>query len=260
MAVRRLLTCFRYESELADCRRISKRLLHCLRWLLPRAEVNPHGGRLYNAHFCCASIGQQGSPVIVAAINYRNGIMGFLGGKEVAESGNQNLGLRDQATALAWLKMHASAFGGDASKITVFGESGGAVSISYHLLAQGTVGSLRFCIASLLNALQGFEPPSFRAAIMQSGSAGSGYVKGDVKGTQPTFDYVVQKLKCARPSSVPSGPLESQAAVPPPATASIASAGLDLKTSICPASLPHWLSLYRLSSPASPFTKAFAHR
>jgi carboxylesterase type B len=47
-----------------------------------------------------------------------------------------NYGLEDQATALQWVKYYVSYFGGDPSRITVFGESAGAFCITA-LLANG---------------------------------------------------------------------------------------------------------------------------
>ena len=44
-----------------------------------------------------------GYPILYAAINYRLGGFGFLGGREVRSDGSSNLGLRDQRLALEWV-------------------------------------------------------------------------------------------------------------------------------------------------------------
>lgn len=94
--------------------------------------------------------------VVVVTMNYRLGALGFLdlagiGGDEWA--GSVNLGLQDQALALRWVRDHISAFGGDPERVTVFGESAGAMSTSAHLARPGSAGL-------------------FRRAIAQSGAAG----------------------------------------------------------------------------------------
>ena len=54
-----------------------------------------------------------GKPIVAVSINYRLSAWGFLSGSaEVAESGNLNLGLRDQRLALQWVQENIGAFGG----------------------------------------------------------------------------------------------------------------------------------------------------
>jgi para-nitrobenzyl esterase len=67
--------------------------------------------------------------VVVVAVNYRLGIVGFSALGPVA-----NLGLRDQLAALEWVQRHIADFGGDPGCVTVFGESAGGGSIM-HLLS-----------------------------------------------------------------------------------------------------------------------------
>jgi len=71
--------------------------------------------------------------VVVVTFNYRLGALGFLhlgdlGGEAWAGSGNT--GLLDQIAALAWVAENVAAFGGDPGRVTVFGESAGAMSIA----------------------------------------------------------------------------------------------------------------------------------
>lgn len=57
---------------------------------------------------------------------YRLGIPGFLTSAEMRQAGYKaNNGLRDQATALQWIKHHIAGFGGDPANVTAMGESAG---------------------------------------------------------------------------------------------------------------------------------------
>ncbi|KAF2033437.1 alpha/beta-hydrolase [Setomelanomma holmii] len=72
-----------------------------------------------------------GKPVITTALQYRFGALGFL----ATPDGGKNFALRDQQNALLWVQKFVIGFGGDARKVTVFGESAGAVSICCHMLS-----------------------------------------------------------------------------------------------------------------------------
>jgi para-nitrobenzyl esterase len=74
--------------------------------------------------------------VVIVTINYRLGALGFL---LLDGDADGNCGLRDQLAALAWVREHASVFGGDPARVTVFGESAGAGSI-LHLLGSSRRG------------------------------------------------------------------------------------------------------------------------
>ncbi|PIL29446.1 hypothetical protein GSI_08388 [Ganoderma sinense ZZ0214-1] len=108
---------------------------------------------------------EMGQPVIYAAMNYRLGPFGFLGGKEVKEAGVGNLGLQDQREALRWIQKHISAFGGDPEKVTLWGPSAGTISSALHMLTNN-----------------GNTEGLFRGAIM---SAGSPLPTGDIAELQP---------------------------------------------------------------------------
>ncbi|MEX0168758.1 carboxylesterase/lipase family protein [Streptomyces sp. LMG1-1-1.1] len=85
--------------------------------------------------------------VVLVSLNYRLGVEGF----GVFPDAPANLGLRDQIAALAWVRANITAFGGDPERVTVFGESAGAISIAA-LLASPLAEGL------------------FRRAVLQSGA------------------------------------------------------------------------------------------
>ncbi|HEV7559108.1 MAG TPA: carboxylesterase family protein, partial [Kofleriaceae bacterium] len=70
--------------------------------------------------------------VIVVTLNYRVGPFGFLAhaalAAEDAHHSSGDYGLLDQLFALHWVQRNIAAFGGDPARVTLFGQSAGAVS------------------------------------------------------------------------------------------------------------------------------------
>jgi len=73
--------------------------------------------------------------VVVVTINYRLNVLGFFahpGLTSESERGvSGNYGLLDQIAALEWVQRNIAAFGGDPGRVTIFGESAGAVDVGY---------------------------------------------------------------------------------------------------------------------------------
>ena len=80
--------------------------------------------------------------LVVVTINYRVGVLGFLAHPELTkESGHQasgNYGLLDQVAALRWIQKNIAAFGGDSGRVTIAGQSAGAMSV--HFLTASPLG------------------------------------------------------------------------------------------------------------------------
>ena len=73
--------------------------------------------------------------VVLVSINYRLGRFGFFAHPALAAEGlGGNFGFMDQIAALKWVRANVAKFGGDASRVTIFGESAGGMSM--HMLLQ----------------------------------------------------------------------------------------------------------------------------
>jgi para-nitrobenzyl esterase len=72
--------------------------------------------------------------VVVVTLNYRVGALGFLAlpdlTKESEHHSSGDYGLLDQIAALEWVHRDIGAFGGDPNRVTVFGQSAGAISVA----------------------------------------------------------------------------------------------------------------------------------
>lgn len=94
-----------------------------------------HGGALINGfgselEFDGDAFARKG--VILVTINYRLGAFGFMNTPEIlAENGGHggNFGSLDQIAALKWVYENIESFGGDPNRITIFGQSAGAMSV-----------------------------------------------------------------------------------------------------------------------------------
>ncbi|HVP95146.1 MAG TPA: carboxylesterase family protein [Methanoregulaceae archaeon] len=77
--------------------------------------------------------------VILVTTNYRLGPLGFLAhpelDKESPNNSSGNYGIMDQVAALQWVQHNIGAFGGDPSRVTIFGQSAGGESVLIHLVS-----------------------------------------------------------------------------------------------------------------------------
>jgi para-nitrobenzyl esterase len=105
-----------------------------------------HGGGLTAGEsndYDATGLVEQGD-VIVVTINYRLGALGFTAHPaltaESPDHASGNYGLMDQQEALRWVGRNIRLFGGDPSRVTIFGESAGALSVHAQLASPGSHG------------------------------------------------------------------------------------------------------------------------
>ncbi|KAI9700164.1 MAG: hypothetical protein M1820_006946 [Bogoriella megaspora] len=133
----------------------------------------------YNLSFIVQNSVSINKPIIGMSIAYRLGPFGFLASNEVQASGQTNIGLRDQHLALQWIQENIAGFGGDPSKVTIWGESAGAASVGFHL--------------TLYN---GRDDKLFRAGIMESGNPVSYRGLSNASFFQDQYLDVVNSVGC----------------------------------------------------------------
>ncbi|KAJ3562066.1 hypothetical protein NP233_g9805 [Leucocoprinus birnbaumii] len=125
-------------------------------------------------------IREAGNGVIAVTIQYRLGVFGFLAGQKVHQGGSLNTGLLDQQFALKWVQKYIGKFGGDSTKVTIWGESAGAGSVLQHVVANNG----------------NTNPPLFRGAITSSTFLPSQYGFND-RIPEQLYSEVVNGTGCA---------------------------------------------------------------
>jgi carboxylesterase type B len=101
---------------------------------------------------------QLNQPFIYVSVIYRVGGWGFMPGEEILREGSGNAGLRDQRMGLEWVADNIAEFGGNPKRVTIWGESAGAISVFDQLVLYD--GNATYKGREL-----------FRGAIMNSGTA-----------------------------------------------------------------------------------------
>lgn len=96
-----------------------------------------HGG-CYNRgsasmHNTASMVAHAERPFVAVSFNYRLGALGFLPSRLSAKEGVLNLGLRDQTLLLEWVRDNIKTFGGDPARVTLYGLSAGAHSVSTYI-------------------------------------------------------------------------------------------------------------------------------
>jgi len=89
--------------------------------------------------------------VVLVTFNYRLGALGFLATNDKAAGGNY--GIQDQIMVLKWVQKNIEKFGGDSSKVTIFGEDSGAASVTILAMSPLATGLFHGAITLSGNAL-----------------------------------------------------------------------------------------------------------
>src|SRR5690348_2923114 len=169
---------FRSDAVSEDC-------LYLNVWM----PAGPHGGKLpvlvyfYGGGFVGgdgselrydgASLARRG--IVTVTVNYRLDVFGFLAlpalAKESLHHATGNYGLLDQVAALRWVHRNIAAFGGDPSRVTVFGQSSGSISISALSVSPLTKGLFRYAIGESGGL---FEPMQLASNLTAKGAQQDG--------------------------------------------------------------------------------------
>ncbi|MET9877590.1 carboxylesterase family protein [Actinacidiphila glaucinigra] len=128
-----------------------------------------HGGAFLGgsgSDYSAEQLAVRGDTVVVT-VNYRLGIFGYFG--HPALDSAPPFGLADQQAALRWVRANAERFGGDPDRVTLFGESAGALSICAHLTSPAAAGL-------------------FQRAVLQSGSCLMSFPRGALGPGTPAYE------------------------------------------------------------------------
>ena len=127
---------------------------------------------------------------VVVSFNYRLNIFGYPNAASLSE---QNLGLLDQRQAVKWLERNIAAFGGDPSRMILWGQSAGAASADFYNYAF-------------------YSDPVVKGLVMDSGTALLPIFSADF--SHSNFSFVASKVGCPGLSSQPQGELACMRTVP----------------------------------------------
>jgi len=90
-------------------------------------------------------------PCVLVAMNYRTGTLGYLALKELStvdpRGVSGNAGIADQQLALRWVQENIHAFGGDAKRVAIIGQSSGGTNVLGHLASSSSRGLFGSAIA-----------------------------------------------------------------------------------------------------------------
>uniref|UniRef100_A0A3Q3X9W9 Carboxylic ester hydrolase n=1 Tax=Mola mola TaxID=94237 RepID=A0A3Q3X9W9_MOLML len=120
--------------------------------------------------------------ILYVSILYILGVFGFLSLPD-NQNVRGNAALLDQRLAIQWAVNNIAAFGGDPSKVTIFGESAGSACVGYHVISPGSNGL-------------------FQRAIMQSGVPTASWASLSLEETWNRARKLGSLLGCSDPAEL----------------------------------------------------------
>ena len=169
---------------------LEKDLLPVMFWVYGGAFLHGGAGK---PEYIGSRLAKRG--VIVVSCNYRLGALGFL--VSTADGLYGNYGLADQKMAMMWVNENIRSFGGDPERVTVFGESAGAMSLGLHIFDQ-------YQRQQRQRKLNLPEKSLFQAAILQSNPFGYSFrsvAVANFLGTEFKERLDCEDLRCLQSES-----------------------------------------------------------
>ena len=142
--------------------------------------------------------------VVLVSIAYRLGVFGFMAHPELSREsgkGSGTYGIQDMIAGLQWVKNNIAQFGGDPSRVTIFGESAGGIAVGMLSAAPQAKGLFQRAISESGGS---FAPPRIAdgagmnvAALKPAESAGESFLKklgaADIKAARALSAEQIQK-------------------------------------------------------------------
>ncbi|HEV2365616.1 MAG TPA: carboxylesterase family protein [Caulobacteraceae bacterium] len=145
--------------------------------------------------------------IVLVTINYRLGRFGFFAHPaltaEARGGPTADYGLMDQIAALKWVKANIAAFGGDPARVTIAGESAGAMSVNFLMAAPAARGLF---VGAISESGFGRSPGSTLAEAERVGESFADSV--GVKGDGPTAAAALRALPAEALVKPPKGLLD----------------------------------------------------
>jgi para-nitrobenzyl esterase len=124
--------------------------------------------------------------VVVVTVQYRLGVLGFIGHPELtAESPHHasgNYGLLDLIAALHWVQDNIARFGGDPARVTIFGQSAGAMNTGLLMVSPLARGLFHRAIGESGTVIIGGRPAATAARAEHAGEVLAGKLNAPATG------------------------------------------------------------------------------